>query len=139
MYELTHVSICHPQQDDNQNIILIHNSGSKTNSNSSRLSSNYSLNRCDKEYNIHQALEEVRKETPRYSQAITDFQVQAVDATHEITHNFLDSQKEIINSIQSAWTPVIQRTTNNNNNLTTATTTTTNPFLFFSPGQIADI
>lgn len=88
MYELTHVSICHPQQDDNQNIILIHNSGSKTNSNSSRLSSNYSLNRCDKEYNIHQALEEVRKETLRYSQAITDFQVQAVDATHEITHNF---------------------------------------------------
>lgn len=89
--------------------------------------------------NIHQALEEVRKETPRYSQAITDFQVQAVDATHEITHNFLDSQKEIINSIQSAWAPVIQRTTNNNNNLMTATTTTTNPFLFFSPGQIADI
>lgn len=89
--------------------------------------------------NIHQALEEVRKETPRYSQAITDFQVQAVDATHEITHNFLDSQKEIINSIQSAWAPVIQRTTNNNNNLMTATTTTTNPFLFFSPGQIADM
>lgn len=88
--------------------------------------------------NIHQALEEVRKETPRYSQAITDFQVQAVDATHEITHNFLDSQKEIINSIQSAWAPVIQRTTYNNNNLMTATTTT-NPFLFFSPGQIADI
>ena len=88
--------------------------------------------------NIHQALEEVRKETPRYSQAITDFQVQAVDATHEIIHNFLDSQKEIINSIQSAWAPVIQRTTNNNNNLMTATTTT-NPFLFFSPGQIADI
>lgn len=89
--------------------------------------------------NIHQALEEVRKETPRYSQAVTDFQVQAVDATHEITHNFLDSQKEIINSIQSAWAPVIQRTTYNNNNLMTATTTTTNPFLFFSPGQIADI
>jgi hypothetical protein len=88
--------------------------------------------------NIHLALEEVRKETPRYSQAITDFQVQAVDATHEITHNFLDSQKEIINSIQSAWTPVIQSTTNNNNNLMTAATTTT-PFLFFSPGQIADI
>lgn len=88
--------------------------------------------------NIHQALEEVRKETPRYSQAVTDFQVQAVDATHEITHNFLDSQKEIINSIQSAWAPVIQRATNNNNNLMTATTTT-NPFLFFSPGQIADI
>ncbi|MDQ3888902.1 MAG: hypothetical protein M3251_06480 [Thermoproteota archaeon] len=86
--------------------------------------------------NIHQALEEVRKETPRYSQAITDFQVQAVDATHEITHNFLDSQKEIINSIQSAWTPVTQRTTNNNN-LMTATTMT--PFLFFSPGQMADI
>lgn len=78
--------------------------------------------------NIHRAIEEVRRETPRYSQAITDFQNQTVDATHEIADNFLDSQKEVINSIQSAWTPVVQRTTNN---------IMANPF--FSPGQIADI
>lgn len=77
--------------------------------------------------NIHRAIEEVRRETPRYSQAITDFQNQTVDATHEIADNFLDSQKEVINSIQLAWTPVVQRTTN----------IMANPF--FSPEQIADI
>ncbi len=81
--------------------------------------------------NIHRTMEEVRKETPRYSQAITDFQNQTVDATQEIADNFLDSQKEIINSIQSAWTPVIQRTTNNNIVATTS--------FFFSPGQMGNI
>jgi hypothetical protein len=79
--------------------------------------------------NIHSAIEEVRKETPRYSQAITDFHTQTVDATHEIADTFLDSQKEVINSLASAWTPVVQRTTNN---------IMATPF-FFSPGQIADI
>ncbi len=80
--------------------------------------------------NIQQAINELRRETPRYSQAITDFQTQTVDATQEIAHTFLDTQKEVINSFQSAWTPVIQRTTNN--------VTATNPF-FFPPQQIADI
>src|SRR5918999_2341689 len=60
--------------------------------------------------NIHQALEEVKRETPRYSQTITDFQNQTADATREIADNFLDSQKEVINSIRSAWTPIVQRT-----------------------------
>ena len=84
--------------------------------------------------NIHQALEEVKRETPRYSQTITDFQNQTADATREIADNFLDSQKEVINSIQSAWTPIVQRT---GYNWTTGMIGT--PFFFFSPGQIADI
>ena len=54
--------------------------------------------------NIHRAIQELRSETPRYSQAITDFQTQTVDATQDIADNFLDSQKEVINSFQSAWT-----------------------------------
>jgi hypothetical protein len=82
--------------------------------------------------NIHQALEEVKRETPRYSQAITDFQNQTADATREIADNFLDSQKEVINSIQSVWTPIVQRT---GYNWTTGMIGTP----FFSPVQIADI
>jgi hypothetical protein len=81
--------------------------------------------------NIRQALEEVKRETPRYSQTITDFQNQTVDATREIADNFLDSQKEVINSIQSAWTPIVQRTGYN--------WTTGMIGMPFSPGQIADI
>jgi hypothetical protein len=60
--------------------------------------------------NIRKAIEEVRRETPKYSQTITDFQNETADATREIADNFLDSQKEVINSIQYAWTPILQRT-----------------------------
>jgi hypothetical protein len=81
--------------------------------------------------NIHKALEEVKRETPRYSQAITDFQNQTADATREITDNFLDSQKEVINSIRSVWTPIVQRTDYNWRTGMIGTP--------FSPGQIADI
>jgi hypothetical protein len=79
--------------------------------------------------NIQQATQELRRETPRYSQAITDFQNQTVDATQEIAHSFLDTQKEIINSFQSSWTPVAQRTPTNIMGATP----------FFSPEQIADV
>ncbi len=60
--------------------------------------------------NIHRAIEEIRKENPRYSQIVADFQNETGDATREIADNFLDSQKEVINSMQSAWTPIVQRT-----------------------------
>ena len=59
---------------------------------------------------IRRAIEEVRRETPRYSQTVTDFQNETAEATREIADNFLDSQKEVINSMQSAWAPVAQRT-----------------------------
>src|ERR671923_660290 len=59
---------------------------------------------------IRRAIEEVRRETPRYSQTVTDFQNETAEATREIADNFLDSQKEVINSMQSAWTPFAERT-----------------------------
>src|ERR671923_157468 len=59
---------------------------------------------------IRRAIEEVRRETPRYSQTVTDFQNETAEATREIADNFLDSQKEVINSMQAAWTSIVQRT-----------------------------
>jgi hypothetical protein len=66
--------------------------------------------------NIRRAIEEVRKETPRYSQTVADFQNETADATREIADNFLESQKEVISSMQSAWTPLAERTGGSNNN-----------------------
>jgi hypothetical protein len=60
--------------------------------------------------NIRKAIEEIRRETPRYSQTVTDFQNETAEATREIADNFLDSQKEVINSMQSAWIPFAERT-----------------------------
>jgi two-component sensor histidine kinase len=59
---------------------------------------------------IHRAIEELKKETPRHLQAITDIQNQTVDATREIADSFLESQKEIINSMQTTWAPIVERT-----------------------------
>jgi hypothetical protein len=59
---------------------------------------------------IRRSIEEVRREMPRYSQTVTDFQNETADATREIADNFLESQKEVIHSMQSAWGPIAQRT-----------------------------
>ena len=82
--------------------------------------------------NIRRSIEEVRRETPRYSQTVTDFQNETADASMEIADNFLESQKEVINSMQSAWAPMADRIGQVANYWTT-------PPFFFSPQQIANI
>jgi hypothetical protein len=59
--------------------------------------------------NIRRSIEEVGRETPRYSQTVTDFQNETAEASVEIANNFLESQKEVINSMQSVWAPMAER------------------------------
>lgn len=59
--------------------------------------------------NVSRAIDEVRRETPRYSQIVSDFHNETSDAMREITITFLDSQKEVVNSMQSAWAPFAER------------------------------
>jgi hypothetical protein len=94
--------------------------------------------------NIRRALEEVKRETPRYSQTVTDFQNETAEATREIADNFLDSQKEVINSMQSAWTPFAERTSsggsgNNNNNYWVMGMMQPWSWMGVSPTDMADI
>lgn len=53
--------------------------------------------------NVRRSIEEARREIPAYTQSITDYQQQAMDSAQEITDNYLNSQKEIINTVQSTW------------------------------------
>jgi hypothetical protein len=85
--------------------------------------------------NIRRSIEEVRRETPRYSQTVTDFQNEAADASVEIADNFLESQKEVINSMQSGWTPMAERI----GQAAHYWTTTGMMMPFFSPREMADI
>ncbi len=89
--------------------------------------------------NIRKSIEESRRELPRYSQTVTDFQNETADASIEIADNFLESQKEVINSMQSAWAPMAERIGQAAAHYWTTTAGMTMPFSFFSPGQIADI
>jgi hypothetical protein len=59
--------------------------------------------------NVSRAIDEVRRESPRYSQIVSDFHNETSDAMREITITFLDSQKEVVNSMQSAWAPFAER------------------------------
>ncbi|MFL6341948.1 MAG: hypothetical protein ACJ72U_10440 [Nitrososphaeraceae archaeon] len=59
--------------------------------------------------NIRRATDEARKDIPRYTQAVNEYQEQTIQVTIEIADNYLESQKEIINSFQSAWVPALER------------------------------
>jgi hypothetical protein len=60
--------------------------------------------------NIRRSIDEARSQIPRYTQAVNEYQEQTIQTSREIADNFLDSQKEIINSVQSAWVPAVERT-----------------------------
>jgi vacuolar-type H+-ATPase subunit H len=59
--------------------------------------------------NIRKATDEARKDIPRYTQAINEYQEQTIQVTIEIADYYVESQKEIINSFQSSWVPAIER------------------------------
>jgi hypothetical protein len=58
--------------------------------------------------NIIKAAAEARKDIPRHTEVVNDYQEQTIEATKEIINNYLESQKEIINSFQSAWAPYLE-------------------------------
>ena len=59
--------------------------------------------------NLRKCIDEARKEVPRYTQAVKDYQEQTIQALREIADNYIESQKEIINSLQSTWwTPYVE-------------------------------
>jgi hypothetical protein len=55
--------------------------------------------------NIRKSTDDARKEIPRYTQAVNEYQEQTIQASREIADNYIESQKQIINSLQSAWVP----------------------------------
>ena len=55
--------------------------------------------------NINRSLDESRKQIPRFNDIVNSYQEQALQATKEISENYIESQKTIIRSIQSAWGP----------------------------------
>src|SRR5947209_19087309 len=60
--------------------------------------------------NIRKSTDDARKEIPRYTQAVNEYQEQTIQASREIADNYIDSQKQIINSLQSAWVPFAENT-----------------------------
>jgi len=58
--------------------------------------------------NIQRTVDEAIKEIPRFTQGVNQCQEQTIQVTKDIADCYLQSQKEIINSVQSAWVPFIE-------------------------------
>src|SRR3954468_4269026 len=58
--------------------------------------------------NINRSIDESRKQIPHFNDIVNSYQEQALQATKEITENYIESQKSIINSFQSACGPYQQ-------------------------------
>src|SRR4051794_35597372 len=58
--------------------------------------------------NINRSIEESRNQIPHYNTIVNSYQEQTLQAVKEISENYIESQKEIINSFQSAWGPYQQ-------------------------------
>jgi gas vesicle protein len=67
----------------------------------------YAINRAldGTKDSIRRSIDEARSQIPRHTQSVNDYQEQTIQAAREIADNFLESQKEIINSLQAAWVP----------------------------------
>lgn len=58
--------------------------------------------------NIRKTLDEARNNVSPYTQVVNDYQEQTIQAAWEIADSYLESQREIINSLQSANLPQIE-------------------------------
>src|SRR3982751_5794025 len=65
--------------------------------------------------NINRSIEESRNQIPQYNNIVNNYQEQTLQAVKEITEIFIESQKSIINSFQSAWRPFNQNINTNIN------------------------
>jgi hypothetical protein len=55
--------------------------------------------------NIRQGINETKAEIPRFTQIVKDFQETAIESTKEISDAFIESQRQVISSLQSLWIP----------------------------------
>src|SRR6478735_6901765 len=58
--------------------------------------------------NINRSIEESKNQIPHYNNIVNSYQEQTLQAVKEISENYIESQKSIINSFQSAWRPFNQ-------------------------------
>ena len=88
------------------------------NTNTNNQDYNESVNRAldQTKDNINRSIEESRNQIPHYNTIVNSYQEQALQTAREISESYIESQKAIINSIQSAWRPFSQNynTTINN-------------------------
>jgi ferritin-like metal-binding protein YciE len=79
------------------------NNQNNQNSNDMSESINSSLDQTKDQ--INRSIEESRNQIPRYNNIVNSYQEQSLQTAKEISEEYIESQKAVINSLQSAWRP----------------------------------
>ena len=67
-------------------------------------------------HNINRSIDESKNQIPHYNIIVNSYQEQSLQTAKEISENYIESQKSIINSLQSAFRPYNQSFTGLVNN-----------------------
>jgi hypothetical protein len=89
--------------ETNQNYSNNINEQNNTNNNDFNESVNRSFD--ETKDNIKKSLDESRNQIPRINNIVNSYQEQSIQTTKEISEEYIDSQKDVVNSLQSAWRP----------------------------------
>jgi hypothetical protein len=89
--------------ETNQNFSNNINEQNNTNNNDFNESVNRSFD--ETKDNINKSLDESRNQIPRINNIVNSYQEQSIQTTKEISEEYIDSQKDVVNSLQSAWRP----------------------------------
>jgi hypothetical protein len=55
--------------------------------------------------NIKKSIDESRKQIPKINDIVNSYQEESLQTAKEISEEYIDSQKQVVNSLQSAWRP----------------------------------
>src|SRR5687768_9810152 len=55
--------------------------------------------------NIKKSIDESRKQIPKINDIVNSYQEQSLQTAKEISEEYIDSQQQVVNSLQSAWRP----------------------------------
>jgi hypothetical protein len=83
------------------------NTGFSTNTNNNTNDFKESVNRSldEAKENIKRSIDESKNQIPKYNNIVNSYQEQSLQTAKEISEEYIDSQKQVISSLQSAWKP----------------------------------
>ena len=83
------------------------NLSNEFNNNNNNNDFNESVNRSldETKNNINRSIDESRNQIPRINNIVNSYQEQSLQTAKEISEEYIDSQKQVINSLQSTWRP----------------------------------
>jgi hypothetical protein len=93
--------------ETNQNYSNNTNEQNNNNNNNNYNDFNESVNRSldETKDNIKKSLDESKSQIPRINNIVNSYQEQSLQTAKEVSEEYIDSQKQVVNSLQSAWRP----------------------------------